>query len=274
MIIIDEARGLVSCVEASERHEYALDSSEGFDLVARAYLRAGWDAKYAYSFTWLGRPIVQLPDDIVRMQEIVWDVRPDLIIETGVAHGGSLVLYASLCRLIGRGRVVGVDVEIRPHNRKAIEAHALADLITLEEADSVRPDTVARVAARIRPGDRVLVILDSCHTRDHVRAELEAYGPLVSEGSYIIAMDGIMESVCGAPRTQPDWVWNNPRRAAAEFVAAHPAFEIVEPPIPFNEGFVRRSVSYSRGGFIRRTHAQVSSARDAEGHTEGREPQG
>src|SRR6185503_2597265 len=212
----------------------------------------GWDNKYVYSFSWLGRPIIQLPEDMVRLQEIIYRVQPDVIIETGVAHGGSLVFYASLCQAMNQGRVVGVDIEIRPHNRSAIEAHQLASFITLIEGSSIDTDTVEQVKRQIAPGERVLVLLDSCHTKAHVLAELNAYAPLVSAGSYIVAMDGIMEEVAGAPRTEPDWNWNNPKQAALEFVAASPDFVIEEPAFLFNEGNVTQRVTYWPSAYIKR----------------------
>src|SRR5262249_37658305 len=152
-----------------------LGTAEAFAIVSRAWLRAGWDSKYVYGFTWLGRPIIQLPEDLLRIQEVIFTVQPDVIIETGVAHGGSLVFYASLCKALGRGRVIGIDVEIRPHNRAAIEAHSLSDWITLVEGSSVDPDVVARVYDLIGPDESALVLLDSCHAKTHVLAELEAY---------------------------------------------------------------------------------------------------
>src|SRR6266480_2325826 len=122
----------------------AIGSPEAFAIVSRAWLRLGWDVKYVYSFTWLGRPIIQLPEDMIRIQEVIYRLRPDVIVETGVAHGGSLIFYASLCHLIGKGRVIGVDIDIRSHNRAAIEAHPLSSLITLVEGDSVAPATIAK----------------------------------------------------------------------------------------------------------------------------------
>lgn len=230
----------------------AIGSPEAFALVSRAWLRSGWDAKYVYTFSWLGRPLIQLPDDVLRIQEVVFAVQPDVILETGVAHGGSLVFYASLAKAMGRGRVIGVDVEIRPHNRRAIEEHFLSSHIELIEGDSVAPATVAKVRALIKPGEKVLVLLDSNHTRAHVLAELEAYAPLVSKDSYIVAMDGIMGEVAGAPRTQPDWTWNNPTQAAIDFAKAHPEFVIEEPGFPFNESQLRERVTYWPGAFLKR----------------------
>lgn len=252
MITIDTQQGIIIVEEGGQRRQIPFAAPEAFRLVSDLWLRLGWDHKYVYSFTWLGRPIIQLPEDMIRLQELIVRLQPDVIVETGVAHGGSLVFYASLCRLMGRGRIIGVDVEIRPHNRNAIEAHPLADLIHLIEGDSIAPATVARVREQIRPGETTLVLLDSNHTKAHVAGELEAYSPLVTVGSYIIAMDGIMQQVVGAPRTQADWTWNNPTQAALDFVKTHPAFRIEEPPFAFNEGTVDQAVTYWPSGFIKR----------------------
>lgn len=252
MITIDEARGEVIVAGNDGRTVYPMSSPEAFKLVSDAWLRCGWDTKYVYSFSWMGRPVIQLPEDMIRIQEVIFDLKPDVIIETGVAHGGSLIFYASLCKAMDRGRVVGIDIEIRPHNRAAIEAHPLASLITLVEGSSIAPETVAAVGALVRPGDTVLVLLDSNHSRDHVLAELEAYGPLVTPGSFIVATDGIMAQVVGGPRTQPDWTWNNPMTAAQLFAERHPEFQLDEPRFPFNEGVVSDRVTYWPAGFLRR----------------------
>jgi len=179
--------------------EHPLDSPEAFRLISEQWLAVGWTQKYIYGFTWLGRPIIQLPEDMIRIQEVIYRVKPDVIVETGVAHGGSLIYYASLCKATDRGRVIGVDVEIRPHNRSAIEAHPLKSYITLIEGSSTDAATVAAVRDLIRPGERVLVLLDSCHTKAHVKAELEAYAPLVGPGSYIVATDGLCRRWPGDP---------------------------------------------------------------------------
>jgi cephalosporin hydroxylase len=229
-----------------------LDRPEAFSAISHAWLRAGWDTKYVYSFAWFGRPIIQLPEDMVRMQEVIWDVKPDVIIETGIAHGGSLIYYASICKAMEKGRIIGVDIEIRPHNREAMEQHPLADLITMIEADSVAPETIDQVRALVQPGETALVILDSHHLKDHVLAELRAYAEFVTPGSYIVATDGIMGQVVGGPRTSPDWSWNNPKEAAAEFVRENPDFSIHEPEFPFNEGIVDQRVTYWPGAYVRR----------------------
>ena len=235
-----------------DTREIDLYSSEAFSILSRVWLKVGWDQKYVYAFTWMGRPIIQLPEDIVRMQEVLYRVKPDVIVETGVAHGGSLILYASLCKAMGRGRVVGVDIEIRPHNRKAIEAHEMAPLITLVEGSSIEPSVVAKVRGGIAKGEAVLVILDSNHTKAHVRAELEAYGPLVTPGSHLVATDGSMEFLDDVPRGKPEWRTDNPKAAAAEFAAAHSEFSLEEPAWPFNEGNVRERITHWPGCFLRR----------------------
>ncbi len=252
MIHIDLEKGQVTLDGADGEASYALGSAEGFAAVSRAWLRSGWDAKYVYSFTWMGRPMIQLPDDMVRTQEVIYAIQPDLIIETGIAHGGSLMFYASLCKAMEKGRIIGVDIEIRPHNRQAIDAHPLRSYLTLIEGSSVDPAVVDQVRGHVRSGEVVLVLLDSNHTKAHVLAELEAYAPMVSAGSYIVATDGIMSWLGDAPRTQPDWSWNNPRDAAAEFAASHPDFVLAEPPFLFNEGVVRDRVTYWPGAFLKR----------------------
>ncbi len=252
MIHIDPEKSLVTVEDESGTVAYPMDSREAFEVVSEAWLRVGWDNKYAYSFTWLGRPLIQLPEDVLRIQEVIHRVRPDVIVETGVAHGGSLVLYASLCKAMDRGRVIGVDIEIRPNNRKAIENHLLFPAITLIEGSSIDASVVERVGAEIRKGETVLIILDSKHTRDHVLAELEAYGPLVTKGSYVIVQDGCMVQMAGAPRSYPDWSWNNPLAAAREFLSNHPEFVCEEPAFAFNEGNVEERVTYWPEGYLRR----------------------
>lgn len=252
MIKIDVEQNLVSVEKDGLTSQHSLDTPEAFGIISDIWLRAGWDNKYVYTFTWLGRPIIQLPEDMIRLQEVIHSVRPDVIVETGVAHGGSLVFYASLCKTMDRGRVIGVDIEIRPHNRVAIEGHALSSYIRLIEGSSTDPATVAAVESQIGPDEKVLVLLDSCHTKEHVLAELQAYSKLVRPGSYIVAMDGIMENVVGAPRTQPDWAWNNPRQAALEFVESNPEFSIEEPAFLFNESSIAERVTYWPSAFIRR----------------------
>jgi cephalosporin hydroxylase len=252
VIKIDLTEGWVSTDECGREATFPLASREAFSLVSKAWVRAGWDTKYMYSFTWLGRPIIQLPEDMIRIQEVIWRVKPDVLIETGVAHGGSLIFYATLFKAIGRGRVIGIDIEIRPHNRQAIEQHELSPLVTLVEGSSIDPQTVAKVRSMVGTDERVLVILDSKHTKDHVLAELKAYSPLVSIDSYIVVEDGCMEAMAGAPRSQPDWSWNNPKAAINEFVTRNQSFVIEEPVLPFNEGLAGDRVTLWPNGYLRR----------------------
>jgi cephalosporin hydroxylase len=264
MIRIDIDNGVLEVDDGDTVQRLDFSDPRAFEIVSRAWLRIGWDTKYVYGFTWLGRPIIQLPEDLVRIQEAIHRIKPDVIVETGVAHGGSLVFYASLCKAMGKGRVIGVDVEIRPHNRAAIEAHELAPHIRLVEGDSVDPAIVRQVRTLIRPGETTLILLDSKHTKAHVLAELRAYGPMVSVGSYIVACDGIMEQLVAAPRSQPDWAWNNPKQAALEFAAECPEFVHEAPAFPFNEGAVTQMVSYWHGGWLRRV-ASVRAPDDRSG---------
>jgi cephalosporin hydroxylase len=251
-IIIDTENGLVRVESTTGDAIHAIGTPEAFAAISRAWLRSGWDNKYVYSFTWMGRPIIQLPEDMIRIQEVIHSVRPALIVETGVAHGGSLIYYASLCKAMERGRVLGIDIEIRPHNRAAIEAHPLAPFVTLMEGSSIDPAIIAKVKAQTESEESVLVLLDSGHSKEHVLAELHAYAPLVSIGSYIVAMDGIMQELTGAPRSQPDWTWNNPCSAVAEFVTGNPDFVVEEPRFAFNEGNIIQRVTYWPSAFLRR----------------------
>jgi len=241
-----------SSITLKDGTKIKLDDPRAFSMISEAWLRVGWDTKYVYGFSWLGRPIIQLPEDMIRIQEVIYQIQPDVIVETGIAHGGSLVFYASLCTAIGKGRVIGVDVEIRPHNRKAIEDHRLSPMITLIEGSSSDPSTVQSVKEKIGSSETVLVLLDSNHSKEHVFAELESYSPIVSVGSYIVACDGIMKQVVGAPRTQPEWTWNNPLSAIDDFLAAHSNFISEEPNKQFNEGLISDRVTYWPKAFLRR----------------------
>ncbi|AWM36348.1 Rhamnosyl O-methyltransferase precursor [Gemmata obscuriglobus] len=251
-LVIDTDARTVTAERGGAREEHPLDSAAAFDLITEHWVTVGWTQKYAYGFTWLGRPIIQLPEDMIRIQEVLHRVKPDVIVETGVAHGGSLIYYASLCKATDKGRVIGVDIEIRPHNRAAIEAHPLAGYITLIEGSSTAPETVAQVKGLIRPGERVLVLLDSNHSKAHVRAELDLYAELVSPGSYIVATDGIMGALAGRPGSQPGWEWDNPTEAAREFQAANPQFTLEENTFAFNEGKIARHVTYWPSAYLRR----------------------
>jgi len=251
-LTIDTTERKLTSETASGIRVLELYSKEAFDLIAEQWIKVGWDQRYSYTFSWLGRPIIQLPEDMVRTQEVIYRVRPDVIIETGVAHGGSLIYYASLCKILGKGRVVGVDIEIRPSNRQAIEAHEMFPWITLVEGSSTAPEIVNYIHGLVEPGETVLVILDSNHTRAHVLNELEAYHDLVSKDSYIVATDGSMKDFSDVPRGNPDWAWDNPCAAAAQFAAAHPQFVVEQPAWPFNESELTENLTHWPGAWLKR----------------------
>ena len=202
---------------------------------ASAFTAASIASQYSYNFSWLGRPIIQYPQDIVAMQELIWTVQPDLIIETGIAHGGSLIFSASMLELNAAcggpadARVIGVDIDIRAHNRRAIEAHPMFRRITMIQGSSVDPEIVEKVRTLASDRPRVLVCLDSNHTHEHVLAELSFYAPLVSRGSYCVVFDTVVERL---PKDQfLDRPWgpgNNPMTAVQKFLKVHPEFQIDE----------------------------------------------
>jgi cephalosporin hydroxylase len=253
MQIDTNSRTLTLQPDSGEPRTLPLYAREAFEALSALWVQVGWELKYSYTFTWMGRPIVQLPEDIVRMQEVIWSVRPDVVVETGVAHGGSLIFYASLLKAMGGGRVVGVDIEIRKDNRAAIEAHPLAGMISLVEGDSASPPIIDRVRSMIRPNDRVLVVLDSNHSYAHVRAELKAYAPLVTPGSYIVATDGIMRELTGVPRGHREWATDNPANAAEDFARENPAFVLEQPPWPFNTSDLKSNITYWPSAWLRRS---------------------
>jgi cephalosporin hydroxylase len=194
---------------------------------ARTLFRESVRHRYSYNFTWLGRPIIQYPQDIVALQEIVWRVRPEVIVETGIAHGGSLILSASLLELLGGEReVIGVDIDIRPHNRVEIEAHPLARRITMIEGSSIDPSVVEQVRARVA-GRPAMVVLDSNHTHEHVLSELRLYSPLVRSGSYLAVFDTVIEDL--PAELYPDRPWgpgDSPKSAVRQFLEETDRFEV------------------------------------------------
>lgn len=249
-----------------ERHERVqrYGSDAAFRALSRDWLQASMQRQYVYNLDWMGRPIIQYPQDMWALQDIVWRTRPDLIIETGVAHGGSLVLSASLlamldlCDAIEAGtvmdprasqrKVLGIDIDIRAHNRAAIEAHPLSSRIALMQGSSIDPGLVAQVQAFAQGYQRVMVCLDSMHTHDHVLAELQAYAPLVSAGCYCVVFDTFVEDM--PPKFFADRPWdvgNNPKTAVREWLAQHPEF-VVDADME-----QRLQVTVAPEGFLRRT---------------------
>ena len=219
--------------EEVSRSIRGLGADTGLQAASREWVDQSAKHKYTYNFRWLGRPIIQLPQDILAMQELIWSIRPDLIIETGIAHGGSLIFSASMLELSAacggpeNAEVLGVDIDIRAHNREAIEAHPLFKRISMIQGSSIAPEIIAQVRVVAANHARVLVCLDSDHTHDHVLAELEAYAPLTSVGSYCVVFDTIIEDL--PAETFPDRPWgpgDNPKTAVREYLKTHPEFEI------------------------------------------------
>ncbi|HLD68030.1 MAG TPA: CmcI family methyltransferase [Pseudomonas sp.] len=232
--------------------ELELYTDQAFELLSREWVRLGWNQKYPYTFSWMGRPVIQLPEDMIRIQEAIYRVKPDVIVETGIAHGGSLIYYASLFKAMGKGRVIGVDIEIRPHNRKAIEEHELFSYLTLIEGSSIAEEVVAQVKGLIKPGETVLVILDSNHSYAHVSQELRLYSELVSLESYIVSTDGVMRDLTDVPRGNPQWLEDNPSQAALDFAGSHPDFVIEQPAWPFNESSLSQNITHWPNAWLKR----------------------
>jgi cephalosporin hydroxylase len=215
--------------------------------LSKSWIQGTAEHRYSYNFRWLGLPIIQLPQDVLMLQELIWSGGPDLIIETGVARGGSTVFYASMLELIGgRGRVMGIDVDIRPHNRSALEEHPLFHRIELIEGSSVDPEVTHRAKDAAHAAERVMVVLDSNHTHDHVLAELRHYGPLVTRDSYLVVFDTIIEELPEESlRDQPWGRGNNAATAVRQYLSEQQRFE-VDSSID-----ARLLISHAPGGYLR-----------------------
>jgi len=207
---------------------HRLGEDRDLQAMSRVWVREIAPYKYAYNFRWMGRPIIQFPQDMIAMQEIIWDVKPDLIIETGIAHGGSLIYYASLLELLGGdGHVLGIDIDIREHNRAEIEKHSMFKRITMFEGSSIAPEMAERVREFAGKYKTIMVVLDSNHTHDHVLEELKLYSPLVTPGSYCVVFDTIVEDMPAG--SFPDRPWDkgdNPKTAVWEFLKTNDEFVI------------------------------------------------
>lgn len=216
--------------------------------VAKDFNMESNKAQYSYNFSWMGRPIIQYPQDMIAMQELIWDIKPDLIIETGIAHGGSIIYYASLLELIGKGEVLGIDIDIRKHNKTEIEKHPMFKRITMIEGSSVIKETIDKVKGHVVGMERILVTLDSNHTHEHVLEELKLYAPFVSLNSYIVVFDTIVEDLPEGyfPQTRPWGVGNSPKTAVQEFLNANPDF-IIDRNIDH-----KLLISVAPGGYLKR----------------------
>jgi cephalosporin hydroxylase len=234
--------------EAEKRADAARLAADGeVQRLNRELTTAADRHNFFYQWTWLGLPVIQTPTDIVILQEIVWNAKPEIIVETGVARGGSMILAASLLEMVGAGQVIGIDIDIRAHNRSAIEAHPLAKRVTLIEGSSTEPQTVARVEKEIGSAERVMVILDSHHSHAHVRAELDAYAPLVSRDQYLVVADTIIEELPEQTHRPRPWgPGDNPRTALEDFLKSTDAFE------PDAYIGARQLLASSPGGYLRR----------------------
>jgi cephalosporin hydroxylase len=218
-------------MDFQERNNKMIQKMNGdpdFSELTKKWVDGSSKYEYSYHFTWLGRPIIQYPQDIIALQELIWQVKPDLIVETGIAHGGSLIFSASMMELLGgNGEVLGIDIDIRKHNRVEIEKHPMFRRITMIQGSSIDPEIVKKVYALAKNKKKILIVLDSMHTHDHVAQELELYSPLVSSGSYLVVFDTIIEDL--PEGFLPDRPWgkgNNPKTAVWEFLKKNNRFVI------------------------------------------------
>jgi len=195
--------------------------------ITRSWFDLAFQYQYSYHFTWLGRPIIQFPQDMIALQELIWKVKPDIIIETGIAHGGSIIFSASMLELIGKGKVIGIDIDIRKHNKDEIQKHSLYKRIEMIEGSSVESKIIKKVFSMVQEKKKIMVLLDSNHTHEHVLKELKAYSPLVKKGSYIIVFDTMVEDM--PENSFPNRPWdkkNNPKTAVREFLKKNNRFKI------------------------------------------------
>jgi len=232
-----------------------LYSAEGFRVVSEIWLKQEWNQLHWQSFSWFGFQIWQLPEDLQRLQEVIVTLKPDVIIETGVKHGGSSIFFASMCRLLGKGRIISIDIHIPAEVRRAVEQGPFSDLITLIEGDSVSEEIIALVKGKIGKDEEVFVFLDSDHSKAHVLLELHAYSDLVTLGGYIVATDGIMQSLSDTPSGQQKWIEDNPAAAAREFVTNFPEFEISRPTALFGEQYVVDGMTFWPDAWLKRVRA-------------------
>lgn len=214
--------------EECKKEIEAQKNDQELKKAAKIYFDLAGAHKYSYHFTWMGRPIIQYPEDIVAMQELIWEVKPDLIIETGIAHGGSLLFYASMLELLGGdGLVVGIDIDIREHNRAEIEKHPMYKRVRMIEGSSIDADIVEQVKAIAQDKKKIMVVLDSCHTHEHVLAELEMYSPIVTKDSYLVVFDTVVEDMPENAFSDRPWGRkNNPKTAVKEFLKRNDRFVI------------------------------------------------
>jgi cephalosporin hydroxylase len=232
-------------IENGKEKALNIYSDEGFEILAGLWVKAYTHRKLTHDITWMGIPIIQLPEDIIMMQELIWRIRPDIIIECGLAHGGSALFYASLLDLIGKGWVIGIDIEIRQYNKIAIQNHPLSHRVKLIENSSISDDTIQKIKEMTKHAGKVMVVLDSNHSKEHVYKELELYKDFVTPGSYLVAMDGAQAYVWDIPNGRPEWKNDNPLAAIEEFLKYNNDFEI-------DEQYTRLKVTANPKGFLKK----------------------
>jgi len=251
-LVIDTAARTLQRQDEGSETTVGLFTKEAFEAISLEWVRVGFSLAYYHTFTWFGLPILQLPQDLIRLQEVIYQLKPQVIVETGVFHGGSMLFYASILEALGQGRVIGIDVEMIPSVRQKIEAHRLSPRISLIEGSSKDPSIAERVKQAVGSAAPVMVMLDSDHSRQHVAAELELYAPLVTIGSWLVAADGIMKDISDVPRASPEWKTDNPFEAAGEFASRHPEFVRAQPKWPYSESPITEDVTFFSDGWFQR----------------------
>lgn len=251
-VLIDTKQATLEVSTATQTESFSLYSKRALELLSELWIKVEWNGLHWQSFSWLGVPIWQLPEDLLRLQEVLFQLAPDVIVETGVNQGGSAIFLASICELLGSGRVISVDVRIPDRVRQELASHRLGSRITLIEGNSVAMETVEAVCREIGPKERVFVFLDSDHSRDHVAAELELYAPLISVGSYIVACDGVMRLLADTPGGDPNWMHDNPAVAAREFADRHREFALERPRAQLGDDHVISAMTYWPEAWLKR----------------------
>lgn len=230
---------------SKEQFEVNLYSEEGLEMLSNLWVKAAAEFKLMYELTWMGRPIIQFGSDMIMLQQLIWEVKPDIFIETGIAHGGSLIYTASLFELIGKGEVIGIDVEIRAHNRVAIEQHPMYKRIQMIEGSSIALSTIEQLEKLIESGKSITIMLDSNHSKDHVLEEMRLYSKYVTKDNYLIVQDGAQAWVSDIPRGKPEWLDDNPLAAIEEFLKENNDF-IIE------DKYTRLGITQSPKGYLRK----------------------
>jgi cephalosporin hydroxylase len=227
------------------QEEVKLYTKEGFEMLSNLWIKVAAEFKVNYELTWLGRPIIQFGSDMIMLQELIWEVKPDIFIETGIAHGGSLIYTASLFEMIGNGRVIGIDIDIREHNKVAILAHPMFKRISMIEGSSIADSTILALEKQLESGEKIMVMLDSNHSREHVLNEINLYSKYIPVGSYLIVQDGAQKWVADIPRGKSEWKDDNPLNAIDDFLKVNSDFVV-------DETYTRLGITQSPKGFLKR----------------------